>query len=184
MAQVVKPHALQASGPACSGPWLLEVRPRRAVLRPGNQMRVSFDPRKVRQHLLGGGGEVERLLACLAVGEENQSALDVDLLPFGVKNFAKTSASENQETKGSRRISVELDAPMIGFRSMLGCRLGFVNGIGKAHRLAFPQRVAEPRQFLACQKALSPLLAVFLDALRRVRPLGNQARAGRPCKSL
>ena len=73
---------------------------------------------------------------------------------------------------------------MIGLRSVLGCRLGFVNGIGQPNRLAFPQRVAEPRQFFACQKALSPLLAIFLDALRRVLPLGNQARAGRPRKRL
>ena len=31
----------------------------------------AFDPRNVRQHLLSSGGEVEWLLACLAVGEEN-----------------------------------------------------------------------------------------------------------------
>ena len=79
---------------------------------------------------------------------------------------------------------VKFDAPMVGLRGVLRCRLGFVNEIAQSNRLAFPQRVAEARQFFACQKALSPLLAIFLDVLRWVLPLGKQARAGRPSESL
>ena len=58
-------------------------------------MRVPFDARNVCKDLMGCGGKIEWLLACLAVREENYPALDVDLLPFGVQNFAKASASED-----------------------------------------------------------------------------------------
>ena len=84
MTQIVNAHALQACGPAHRSPGLLEVRARRTLLCAGDDMQITFNARNVRKHLLRCRGKIEWLFTGLAVGEENQPALDVDLLPFGV----------------------------------------------------------------------------------------------------
>src|ERR1700733_5807307 len=126
MAEVVKPHALQASGPAHSGPWLLEVRPRRVRPRARNDKGVALDPLERRENLLGSRGEVDRLRASLAVLEENHAPLKVNVLPFRVKDFAKASPGQDQEADRARRVFVDARAASL-LRGVLRSRRSLVD---------------------------------------------------------
>ena len=94
MAQVVKPN-VQARRLDHRRPRLLEVGARRGVLRPGDDMRVAFDARERGKDGERRRREVDRLLAGLAVRQEQKTALKIDLRPLRVEDFAKAGAGQD-----------------------------------------------------------------------------------------
>jgi hypothetical protein len=71
------------------------------------------DARKCREDRERSAGKIDRLLARLAVWQEQQTALEVHMLPSGMKDFTKAGAGQDyngklsssmSETNGRRRV--------------------------------------------------------------------------------
>ena len=139
---------------------------------------------RARQDGLRRCGKVDRLPAGLAVRQEDDAALQIDLRPLRVENFAKPGARQDQQPDRGDGERVEPNAPVFGLRRVLGARLRFIDRIGQADGFAFRKRGAEAREFVAGQEALAPLLAIFLQPLCRVVALGNKPARRRPCERL
>jgi hypothetical protein len=75
VAEIMQPDAFKPSSAANRGPRLLEVHPRRAILRPSDDMWVALDARDSRQSGLRRRGKADRLLAGAAPSRANSSLL-------------------------------------------------------------------------------------------------------------
>src|SRR5262249_47786829 len=56
---------------------------------------VSADARQVRENVEGRGVQHDRFLARFAVGQEQEPAFEVYVLPFQMRDFPEAGASEN-----------------------------------------------------------------------------------------
>lgn len=92
MTQIMKSDSFEASRLAYSGPRPFQIGPRRAVLRPSDDMWIALDARERRKYQKRRRREIDRLLASLAIRQKNHPTLNVNMLPIGVENFAKASA--------------------------------------------------------------------------------------------
>src|SRR5215510_6844336 len=95
--KVMKAQSIQARALDNRSPWPVEISPRLIVPRssclPGNH--IGADTRQVSENVEGRGIQHDRLLARLAVGQEEQSAFKVYLRPFQVQDFPQAGAGKN-----------------------------------------------------------------------------------------
>src|SRR5690348_15457525 len=113
-------------------------------------MGIPADARQVTQDLQGGRVEVNRLLACFAVVEQQHVALEIHLVPPQGENLAEARTSEDQQAYRSHD-------PRQRPRSFL----------------LLVQYATESRELLGGKEPLAFVLTVFLDmtaGIRVIRP--------------
>ena len=142
-------------------------------------------PRKGRpvprvQHRKGRGIEDDGLSAALAIRQEQTATLDIDVLPPQVENFPQAAAREEKQPKRRRRRRIDLGGPR-GLGHVLSGGLGFVHPPRDAGGLSFPDRAAQPFQFLAGQE---PFAAAFLNlSIPRAGLVPSGTMPARPAKA-
>src|SRR4051812_11136772 len=107
-----------------------------------DDVRVAFYSRQVSYDGLRRTAEEQRFSPRLAVGQEDDAALNIDLAPPSVKNLAQPRARQEQQADGSDGERIEASQPLLRLRSVLGLRPALIDRIGQPCRLGEPQRVS------------------------------------------
>src|ERR1700730_9731676 len=183
MSQVMQPYSLKPCGLADSGPWLFQIGARRALPLACDDMWITVHARERRKYQKRRRRKIDRLLARLAIRQKNHAALNIDMLPFRVENFAKASAGQDQKPDGRDCERIELRPSLVGFWRVLRFGVRLVDIVRQADSLAIRKRRPEPRQFVSRQEPFAALLTIFLQSLRRVMPVGDQPTCCTPCES-
>jgi len=67
------------------------------------------------------------LSAGLAVGQEEDGALEVQMLPAGMQDFPRAATGQDQQADRRNPERVEFAAPVLRLRSVLRCRICLVD---------------------------------------------------------
>ena len=108
-------------------PRLLEVGSRCSILGACDDEGIALDAWQYGYDDERGRGKVDRLFPGLAVGQEDDAALEIDLLPSGVQDFPKARASQDQELDGGNRERVEFRPPFARGGGVLRARFSLVD---------------------------------------------------------
>jgi hypothetical protein len=92
MAQGVKPHSFEPGGLADSGPRLFQIGLRLSGLFARDNVRGTLDAGQSGKHFESRCWEIDRLFARLAVRQEDHAALNIDVRPLSVEDFAKAGS--------------------------------------------------------------------------------------------
>src|SRR5271166_4600341 len=114
---------------------------------------------------------MDRLFPGLAVGQEHDATLKIDVLPFRVKDFTKARAGQHQQTDRGYGEQIELGPARVRLGSMLCVGLRLIDRVGQADGFSLPQGVGQSAELLVCQEALARLFWELLDAARGIMPL-------------
>jgi len=120
MPHVVKPQAVEPSRLRYRRPWPFQIGARSAILFAGNDVGVACDALERGKNGEGGGGKVDRFLACLAVLQGQKAAFEVYMFPFCTKDFTKARAGQDQEPDCRSGEWVKLRSARAGLRRMFG----------------------------------------------------------------
>ncbi len=139
MPQIMKPDADEAAMARHHLPRPFEVRPWRIGV-------FASDDEGADAGELGEAGQRRRvqddgLAACLAVREQQQSALEIDMLPSQMQNFAQPCTSKYQQPQSRRGMRAD-DSAAVVFWNVLGAWTRLVNVPCNAECLA--ARIAAP----------------------------------------
>ena len=98
MPEIVNAQARKACPLRDRAPWPVEVGTRFFALSPGTLTSDDMHPGvfEAGEHRKRRCIQYDRFRARLAVGEQEQPALKVNMLPFEFQNFAQPSASQDQ----------------------------------------------------------------------------------------
>ena len=155
-------------------PWLLEVGPRPIRGRAGHDegaVAIGIAQQRERR-----SAQHDRLPARLAISEQQQAPLQIDMGPLQVKDLAKTRAREEKQAKRESDFGGK-DGPLVRFfHEMLARSRVGVEQPGKPFGLCEPQRFAETLEFFCSKKPFPLGFRKSLEANRGVSPAGHQTR--------
>jgi hypothetical protein len=60
----------------------------------------------------------------------NHATLEIDMLPFGMEDFAQSCAGQQQQSNRRKCMAIDLAPPILGLRSVLRLRSRLVNRVG------------------------------------------------------
>jgi hypothetical protein len=92
--KIVQPHTGELGPHAYPAPYFREPGEGLGVSVPANDVWIAELVRQLRQHIARRRIKEDRFLPGLAVGQENQAALEIDFLPTQAKNFTAPAAGE------------------------------------------------------------------------------------------
>src|SRR6266536_1251092 len=133
VAEVVNTDAVQPRALRHGLPGPLEVGTRLLRIVPGND--IIARPTETCKHLQGRGVQHDGFFAGLAVGEEEQPTIKVDVLPPEMQDFPQASPREQQQAQSRGGMRTYLGAPLLRPWGVLGLRLGPVHLVWNASRL-------------------------------------------------
>jgi hypothetical protein len=115
VAQIVQANALQASTSGDSFPWTFQIGAR--FLGTIAWHDVGADTFQAGQHRHRWSVQDHRLSTALAVGEEQQPALKIDVLPPQMQDFPQAAAREEQQPDRRGREGTDLSEAVLRFLS-------------------------------------------------------------------
>ena len=125
------------------------------------------------EHGEGRGIEHHGFLARLAFRQEQQAALEVDMLPFQVQDFAQPAAGEQQQPDRRRRMRTD-DGTALALGDVFRGWLGLVHVPGDPVCFRLADRRAEPHKLVRRQEPLASVFGVFFDPRAGFTPLRDQ----------
>ena len=170
MPKVVDANACQACPVRHCLPRLLEIGARLVRKCSGNDVitraREGIQDRQRRrvQH--------HRFLPRFGGRQQQQTTLEIDLVPFEVQNFSQSRARENQQSDCGGGVRADDGAAVGLLRGVLGLRLRFIHRVRQPDSFGFPDRFSDPRQFRCCQIPLASFFPEMFDTSTRVETDG------------
>src|ERR1700722_2002945 len=90
VAQIMEADSIKACHLAYCVPRPLKVRARLSYFFAGNDVGIAVNPGQGGQDRCSRSRKVDRLSPGLRVGKEDHAALKINMLPFGVEDFAES----------------------------------------------------------------------------------------------
>src|ERR1700729_3172727 len=100
-------------------PRPLEVRARLSCFFAGYDVRIAVNPGQGGQDRCSRSRKIDRLYAGLAVGQKDHAAVEIDMLPFGIEDFAHSCAGQHQQSNRRECMAIDLSPPVLRLWSVL-----------------------------------------------------------------
>ena len=140
--QIVQANAVKTGALGDGIPRTLKIVTRFFRIVAGHHIRS--DPLQPVQNRQGRGIENHGFPAALAIGQEQTSPLEIDILPTQVENFPQPATGEQKQPKRRRRRRSDFGEPLLslGRCLALGLEPSTVHGmpVVSASRIALPSR--------------------------------------------
>src|SRR6266702_6722295 len=143
-----------------------EVGTRLLGIVPGND--VDACPGQTRKHFQGRGVQHDGFFAGLAISEQEQAAIKVDVPPPEMQDFPQPSPREQQQAQSGGGMRTYLGSPLLWPRGVLCLRLDPVHIVWNADCLGLANRRTQTHQLIYGQEPLSALLRVLVNPAGRV----------------
>src|SRR6266536_3320351 len=166
VAEVVDTDAVQPRALRNGLPGSFEVGTRLFGIVPGDD--VGACPGQTRKHFQGRGVQHDGFFAGLAVSEQEQPAIKVDVLPPEMQDFPQASPREQQQAQSGGGMGTDLGAPLLRPGRVFRLRLGPVHLVWNADCLGLANRLTQAHQLIYGQEPLSALLRVLVNPAGRV----------------